>query len=175
MSLSWWIKWLSKKEKLLYSLNSGLSVSHSSLVLMGMGVVLGLSIATNHGPTLFHSLPPASATSCSLRKQLRPAIDRFDSYRYNSDKRSFVTVRCLSSSVAPISVSLPASEIKAMCKTWLWRGHTIKYLIYPPLIPGNVSNPPSDPLLLIHGFGASVAHWRRYLLLIMKLKFSIFH
>lgn len=136
---------------------------------MVMGVGLGMGTATNPGPTLFHSLPPASAVSWSSRKQLRAAIDRFDSYRYNSDKRSFVTVTCLSSSVAPISVSLPASEIKAMCKTWLWRGQTINYLMYPTEIHGNVSNPPSDPLLLVHGFGASVAHWRRYLyLLIMK-------
>jgi hypothetical protein len=37
-------------------------------------------------------------------------------------------------------------------QTWIWNGHKINYINY-----GSSSKP---PLLLIHGFGASVYHWR---------------
>ncbi|KAL3499710.1 hypothetical protein ACH5RR_038803 [Cinchona calisaya] len=56
-------------------------------------------------------------------------------------------------------LSLDVSEIKEMCRSWLWRGHKINYLIYPVGDDKTLPRPP--PLLLVHGFGASVAHWRR--------------
>ncbi|XP_011096167.1 pheophytinase, chloroplastic isoform X2 [Sesamum indicum] len=54
---------------------------------------------------------------------------------------------------------LDVSEINRKSKKWVWKGYTISYLVYPE---GNSDaaavNP---PLLLVHGFGASIAHWRR--------------
>ncbi|XP_077231705.1 alpha/beta-Hydrolases superfamily protein [Tasmannia lanceolata] len=46
---------------------------------------------------------------------------------------------------------LEVREIYQSCNTWLWRGHVINFLV-----KGN-----GPPLLLVHGFGASIAHWRR--------------
>lgn len=58
---------------------------------------------------------------------------------------------------------LDVSEINRKSKKWVWKGYTISYLVYPE---GNSDaaavNP---PLLLVHGFGASIAHWRRYTIL----------
>ncbi|PSN16948.1 alpha/beta hydrolase [filamentous cyanobacterium CCP5] len=43
----------------------------------------------------------------------------------------------------------PRTEIQK--HAWTWRGHTIKYAV-----AGS-----GDPLVLIHGFGASIGHWRK--------------
>ncbi|ONK73055.1 uncharacterized protein A4U43_C04F26680 [Asparagus officinalis] len=42
-------------------------------------------------------------------------------------------------------------EIKRSCKLWKWRGFNVNYLV----------KGAGPPLLLVHGFGASVGHWRR--------------
>uniref|UniRef100_A0A251TZP1 Putative alpha/Beta hydrolase fold protein n=1 Tax=Helianthus annuus TaxID=4232 RepID=A0A251TZP1_HELAN len=55
--------------------------------------------------------------------------------------------------IAPLEVN----TIKETCSKWEWRGYTINYFKYQGQ-NGQKSNP---PLLLVHGFGASVAHWRR--------------
>ncbi|PWA80300.1 helitron helicase-like domain-containing protein [Artemisia annua] len=60
---------------------------------------------------------------------------------------------------------LKVNEIKGICSKWVWRGYTINYLKYEGLNGGDKLSP---PVLLVHGFGASVAHWRRYKLLICK-------
>nr|XP_043615190.1 pheophytinase, chloroplastic [Erigeron canadensis] len=52
---------------------------------------------------------------------------------------------------------LEVSKIKEICSKWEWRGYGVNYLKYEI---NNKSNSP-PPLLLVHGFGASVAHWRR--------------
>ncbi|KZV33097.1 pheophytinase, chloroplastic [Dorcoceras hygrometricum] len=54
---------------------------------------------------------------------------------------------------------LEVKEIDAKCSTWVWRGYDINYLVYPEADGGNSSAKPT--LLLVHGFGASIAHWRR--------------
>lgn len=84
-----------------------------------------------------------------------------------------VTVRTIqsvrSSSAAPATatsekednvLSLDISGIKAMSRSWLWKGHKINYLHYQAGDEKTSAAPP--PLLLVHGFGASVAHWRKY-------------
>lgn len=43
-------------------------------------------------------------------------------------------------------------EIYECCDAWTWNGFKINYLV----------KGKGMPLLLVHGFGASVAHWRRY-------------
>ncbi|XP_073043631.1 uncharacterized protein [Primulina eburnea] len=54
---------------------------------------------------------------------------------------------------------LELKEIYAKCSTWVWKGYNINYLVYPEADGSNTSTNP--PLLLVHGFGASIAHWRR--------------
>ncbi|KAL4583213.1 hypothetical protein LXL04_007780 [Taraxacum kok-saghyz] len=58
--------------------------------------------------------------------------------------------------VFPIT-PLEVNQVKDTCSKWEWRGYTINYLKYEAQ-NDQKSNP---PLLLVHGFGASVAHWRR--------------
>ncbi|KVH87917.1 pheophytinase, chloroplastic [Cynara cardunculus var. scolymus] len=53
--------------------------------------------------------------------------------------------------------TLEVNKIKDICSKWDWRGYTINYLKYEG-DNGYKSNP---PVLLVHGFGASIGHWRR--------------
>lgn len=54
--------------------------------------------------------------------------------------------------------SIGLEEVKGLCKKWVWKGYTINYLMCPSTT-NHTASPPA--LLLVHGFGASVAHWRR--------------
>lgn len=54
-----------------------------------------------------------------------------------------------SSAVPAASSSL--EELSRSCTTWSWRGMSVNYLV----------RGEGPPVLLVHGFGASVAHWRR--------------
>ncbi|KAG9457015.1 hypothetical protein H6P81_001523 [Aristolochia fimbriata] len=52
------------------------------------------------------------------------------------------------------NASPPASDLELLytnCKTWQWRSYSINYLV----------KGVGPPLLLVHGFGASVGHWRK--------------
>lgn len=63
------------------------------------------------------------------------------------------------------SSALSLTEIKDKCSKWKWRGHTINYFVYKGIDDDNqqqTTNSTPPPLLLVHGFGASIAHWRRY-------------
>ncbi|CAI0554084.1 unnamed protein product, partial [Linum tenue] len=80
--------------------------------------------------------------------------------RTKSKPRAF-SIR--SSAEAPTSPSpassysgaLQATEIKERCLKWRWKGqYTINYFVAQ-------SPSRSPPLLLVHGFGASIPHWRR--------------
>ncbi|KAL2513351.1 alpha/beta-Hydrolases superfamily protein [Abeliophyllum distichum] len=78
-------------------------------------------------------------------------------------KNPIRVINCSKVSTASVSTEkeallpLKVSEINEKCKKWGWKGYTINYFVYPE-INNDTSNP---PLLLIHGFGASIAHWRR--------------
>ncbi|XP_042062771.1 pheophytinase, chloroplastic [Salvia splendens] len=56
--------------------------------------------------------------------------------------------------------ALEVSEIDGKCKKWAWRGYAINYFVYPE-ISSEAAADVKPPLLLVHGFGASIAHWRR--------------
>jgi pimeloyl-ACP methyl ester carboxylesterase len=45
----------------------------------------------------------------------------------------------------------PLSQIIPTSQTWTWRGHQIKYSV----------TGKGKPLVLIHGFGASIGHWKK--------------
>ena len=55
-----------------------------------------------------------------------------------------------------------------MHREWIWRGHRVRYTFTAAVSSDSPSSSPdsspdlpiSSPLLLIHGFGASVRHWR---------------
>lgn len=67
---------------------------------------------------------------------------------------------------------LEVSEIDGKCRKWVWRGYSINYFVYP-----EISGEPADvnpPLLLVHGFGASIAHWRRCILCVYLICFFPF-
>ncbi|KAJ4949942.1 hypothetical protein NE237_026774 [Protea cynaroides] len=79
-----------------------------------------------------------------------------------------------SSSSNSSSTVLDVNEIRQKCNKWRWKGHVINYFVHPvsppppPLPHGDGVQPqPEDyyslspPLFLVHGFGASIAHWRR--------------
>ncbi|PIA47005.1 hypothetical protein AQUCO_01400014v1 [Aquilegia coerulea] len=55
------------------------------------------------------------------------------------------------------SLELELNEIKDNSKKWDWRGHSINYFLQHS--PQQQQQRP--PLLLVHGFGASIPHWRR--------------
>ncbi|KAM3404153.1 hypothetical protein ACQJBY_007317 [Aegilops geniculata] len=55
------------------------------------------------------------------------------------------------SSSAPPAASSSLEELSRSCTTWSWRGMRVNYLV----------RGEGPPVLLVHGFGASVAHWRR--------------
>ncbi|CAL4900834.1 unnamed protein product [Urochloa decumbens] len=55
------------------------------------------------------------------------------------------------SSAATAAASLSLEELRRGCSTWTWRGMRVNYL----------ARGQGPPVLLVHGFGASVAHWRR--------------
>ncbi|XP_074309234.1 uncharacterized protein LOC141643818 [Silene latifolia] len=53
---------------------------------------------------------------------------------------------------------LEVAEIKERSQKWLWRGsYSINYFVQPPVSGGSGR----APLVLVHGFGASIPHWRR--------------
>ncbi|NER78383.1 MAG: alpha/beta fold hydrolase, partial [Leptolyngbya sp. SIO1D8] len=42
-------------------------------------------------------------------------------------------------------------------RVWYWRGWKIRYWVFPAAHP---NSPPKPPLLLVHGFAASLNQWR---------------
>lgn len=45
-------------------------------------------------------------------------------------------------------------------RDWIWRGWQVRYSFFPSLVPQGEKR---SPLLFIHGFGASLEHWRHNL------------
>ncbi|KAK1568979.1 hypothetical protein Q3G72_031196 [Acer saccharum] len=72
-------------------------------------------------------------------------------------KRSLKLVPCCTTSTG--GDVLDVEQIRERSKKWQWKGrYSINYL----LSSSNSSSPSNSPhLLLVHGFGASIPHWRR--------------
>ncbi|EYU22782.1 hypothetical protein ABFS82_03G117500 [Erythranthe guttata] len=113
----------------------------------------------------------SSSSSSALQVQLNPTC--FPSSRKIS-RSPISTTSCANVSAASTAAlstgkeeflpPLEVSEIDGNCKKWVWRGYTINYFVYPDGDGGGGGGgaaAPAPPLLLVHGFGASIAHWRR--------------
>lgn len=63
-----------------------------------------------------------------------------------------------------LSTQKPASDSTLNLQTWQWRGYSIQYTVQ-----GN-----GQPLVLIHGFGASIGHWRQNIPVLAEGGYQVF-
>lgn len=119
--------------------------------------------------------PLSSSSSTVVQIQHNPSCSLRNWLKFSSRvllKKSISVVSAASTAVVSTGKEeylppLEVSEIDGKCKRWVWKGYSINYFVYPE---GNgdaaTTNP---PLLLVHGFGASIAHWRRSLSLSLSV------
>lgn len=91
------------------------------------------------------------------QQQLHPINQLLSSKMNGSNNSKSVIIKSTSSSTS-IETSETLTEverIKQSCLKWKWKGqYSINYFVS--------ADSPKPPLLLVHGFGASIPHWRRY-------------
>lgn len=125
-------------------------------------------VLSNHLNT--HQSSPSSSQSLTFStptRNLQPLIPTCTinygrTVKVNSNSTSSTTTTSLESSDAVLGLEF----IKQSCRKWQWKGeYSINYFVSSDLdLPPSSHNGP--PLLLIHGFGASIPHWRRYVWII---------
>lgn len=141
-------------------------MSPHSLVL-GLPPVLQQSILNQQGRRL-------RITSCLLRcgGQGRGGVLRtrrrlnilIPAMKFNSSSSSSTTTaakatRTTGAAADGVVLELELGEIKDKYIKWNWKGqYAINYVVSHPDEDANINAP---PILLVHGFGASVPHWRR--------------
>ncbi|KAI3464327.1 hypothetical protein Pfo_020990 [Paulownia fortunei] len=132
---------------------------------------MAVNLAAPH--TFFLPFSPlSSSSSTALQVQHNPTCTIQSCVKFTSRKISKNPVSAIScanaSAASTVAVStgkeeflppLEVSEIDGKCKKWVWKGYTINYFVYPEGDRDTAARSP--PLLLVHGFGASIAHWRR--------------
>ncbi|CAA6668272.1 unnamed protein product [Spirodela intermedia] len=109
------------------------------------------------------AMPPSSVLSPPSARLLLPASPSSSSFSIPSrrrGRRSGMAVvgdgRLASGALAESSGwQLKLPEIYEACTTWQWRGFNVNFLV-----KGKVAGD-RLPVLLVHGFGASIPHWRR--------------
>ncbi|GAV71596.1 Abhydrolase_6 domain-containing protein [Cephalotus follicularis] len=104
--------------------------------------------------------------SCCCRRRHHPRYSKSTTNNINKKKAATISVGCNNITSNSYSTSSRSSsggvleirEIKERCTKWQWRGqYSINYFV-----SSNNSTSQSNPsLLLVHGFGASIPHWRR--------------
>ena len=85
-------------------------------------------------------------------------------HKYHHNSISIIS-NCTSSTTTTTATSCTSggsvsevSELRESCNKWQWKGqYSINYFVSHSSSSSN-SNP---PILLVHGFGASIPHWRR--------------
>lgn len=111
-------------------------------------------------------LATVAAPPCmSFRPSIKPSqftyrTTRFPCIYFSASTRNYVGTRCCSVAWGSSTMAdgLGVREtIRQRCTIWKWKGHSINYFV----ASNNMSKPSLPPLLLIHGFGASIGHWRR--------------
>ncbi|XP_018631130.1 uncharacterized protein [Nicotiana tomentosiformis] len=122
-------------------------------------------VAVGAPPFVFLPSSPFAA-SRNLKKQHNTIFNLNIGLQSSHTEHRCITISCIKCSASFTSaivskeeepLPLEVNEIKTVCKTWVWRDYNINYLVYQARNE-NTSHP---SLLLVHGFGASVAHWRR--------------
>ena len=63
-----------------------------------------------------------------------------------------------------LSTQQPVSQFSLNLQTWQWQGHSIQYTVQ-----GN-----GHPLVLVHGFGASIGHWRQNIPVLAEGGYQVF-
>ncbi|KAK9205447.1 hypothetical protein WN943_015714 [Citrus x changshan-huyou] len=116
-----------------------------------------LRIGNGNGDVKSLRLPLLSNKSWQFQLQLE-----LQQRNKEKKKRQNVTISYTNSSSggdsASAALELEVNEIRESYKMWKWKGqYSINYLV--SSTPN--SHPDSPPLLLVHGFGASIPHWRR--------------
>lgn len=100
--------------------------------------------------------------------QSTTAVKPFFRHQYSpntgQEYKLFIKSKTVSLNVSS-SVSTPTSDtriqvadIKGSSVKWEWKGHSVNYFVYTNSQESSNSNSP--PVLLVHGFGASIPHWR---------------
>ncbi|XP_065854725.1 pheophytinase, chloroplastic isoform X2 [Euphorbia lathyris] len=105
----------------------------------------------------------AVAAGAQWKPFLSPKSDRLgflsQSHPKNPSNFNPRTLIITSSSASSIR-GFELNEIQKSCKKWVWKGqYSINYFVSDSQSSStSISRP---PLLLVHGFGASIPHWRR--------------
>jgi pimeloyl-ACP methyl ester carboxylesterase len=63
-----------------------------------------------------------------------------------------------------MTVAQSLKSIRSEKLTWNWRGHQVKYTV----------SGVGQPLLLIHGFGASIDHWRKNIPVLVEGGYQVY-
>lgn len=92
---------------------------------------------------------------------------------HSSNSKSVIIKSTSSPTSTETSESLSEVEkIKQNCLKWKWKGqYSINYFVSSD---SDSPQPNHPPLLLVHGFGASIPHWRRYVLFLSSHPLIIF-
>ncbi|KAL9687469.1 hypothetical protein QQ045_031872 [Rhodiola kirilowii] len=118
------------------------------------------------------------ADADSLRSPNHRNQPRLQFYPRTRKSRTFrphflrATASSSSLSTAPELLKLDVQEIKARYQKWNWNGYNINYVVFPAADTSASSS--VENLLLVHGFGASIAHWRWNLLTLSSQSFTVY-
>ena len=110
----------------------------------------------NNGDLFFSTRPRKVKVPLPCHHHLHPIYS--SSAKVGSSDRTSVVIN----STSVTSTATEVEKIKQRCLTWQWKGqYSINYFVSSDSPQQSQSNHPA--LLLVHGFGASIPHWRRQL------------
>lgn len=119
------------------------------------------------------------STYITLPYTVRPLLSHSRT-RISRKRASTALVTFSRSSVSAAEAStncgvLEVDHINAGYHKWQWKGqYSINYFVSGPFTNSPLSPRPSS-LLLVHGFGASIPHWRRWSIHIISLSYGSSH
>ncbi|EES19542.1 hypothetical protein BDA96_09G147900 [Sorghum bicolor] len=110
------------------------------------------AVAAHHHRLSFSSTAAPTTPCRRHRFSSLPFSGRPSSHgRLRSRAATRVLTRAGSTGTSSAATTTSLEELRRGCSTWTWRGMRVNYL----------DRGQGPPVLLVHGFGASVAHWRR--------------
>lgn len=65
---------------------------------------------------------------------------------------------------------MDVQDLKRKYQKWEWNGYNINYVVF----PSTTTSPSVHNLLLVHGFGASIPHWRWNLLTLSSHSYNVY-